>query len=68
MSAIFKANESNADRIIRALLGAVLVGLNIGGVVTGAWGWVFLVAGVVLLLTGLTGWCALYRLFGFSTK
>jgi hypothetical protein len=68
MSAIFKANESNADRIIRALLGAVLVGLTIGGVVTGAWGWVFLVAGVVLLLTGLTGWCALYRLFGFSTK
>ncbi|MBN2083773.1 MAG: DUF2892 domain-containing protein [Anaerolineales bacterium] len=68
MSAIFKANESNVDRIIRVVLGAVLVGLNIGGVVTGTWGWVLLVAGAVLLLTGLAGWCALYRLFGFSTK
>jgi hypothetical protein len=68
MSAIFKANESNVDRIIRVLLGAVLAGLKFGGVVTGAWGWVFLVVGIVLVITGLVGWCALYRLFGFSTK
>lgn len=68
MSGIFKTNESNVDRIIRVVLGVVLAGLNIGGVVTGMWGWVFLAVGIVLLFTGLVGWCALYRLFGFSTK
>jgi len=68
MSAIFSTNESNVDRIIRVVLGVVLAGLKLGGVVAGAWGWVLLVIGIVLLFTGLVGWCALYRLFGFSTK
>jgi fatty acid desaturase len=68
MSAFFQANESNADRVIRVVLGAVLVGLKAGGVVAGTWGWILLVIGAILLLTGLIGWCGLYKLFGFSTR
>jgi fatty acid desaturase len=68
MSAFFQANESNADRVIRVVLGAVLVGLKAGGVVAGTWGLILLVIGAILLLTGLIGWCGLYKLFGFSTR
>lgn len=63
-----KVNESNTDRIIRAVLGLALVlaGLfNI--VVSGALALVALVAGVVLLFTAVTGFCALYAVFGIST-
>ena len=68
MSAIFKSNESNWDRILRVVLGVVLLALGWGGVVTGTWGWVLRIVGFIPLLTGLVGWCGLYALFGFSTR
>ena len=62
-----KVNESPIDRIIRAVLGVVLLGLGI--FVVGGWvGIVLDVLGVVALFTAATGFCLLYRLFGdFST-
>jgi hypothetical protein len=68
MKAIFKPNESAADRIIRIVLGIVLLALGWGGVVTGTWGWVLRIVGFIPLLTGIVGWCGLYALFGFGTK
>jgi hypothetical protein len=68
MSAIFKSNESDWDRILRVVLGVVLLALGWGGVVTGTWGWVLRIVGFIPLLTGLVGWCGLYALFGFSTR
>jgi hypothetical protein len=68
VSAIFKANESSVDRIIRVVLGAVMLLLGWGGVVTGTWGWVLKIVGFIPLITGLVGWCGLYALFGFSTR
>lgn len=63
-----KMNEGPVDRVIRVLLGIAL--LYIGYfVVGGTWGIVLDVLGVVAVVTGLTGFCLLYRLFGsFSTK
>lgn len=68
MSAILKANESSVDRIIRVVLGAVMLLLGWGGVVTGTWGWVLKIAGFIPLITGLVGWCGLYALFGIGTR
>ena len=68
MNAVFKANESGVDRIIRVVLGIILLVLGWGGVVTGAWGWVLKIGGLVPLITGLTGWCGLYALFGIRTN
>jgi hypothetical protein len=67
MSAFFKANESAADRVIRVVLGIVMLALGWGGVVTGGWGWVLKLVGFIPLITGLVGWCGLYKLFGIST-
>lgn len=57
-----KTNVGGIDRILRIVIGAVLVGLTLAGII-GAWGWI----GMVPLATGLLGFCPLYPLFGFST-
>lgn len=63
-----KINESKADRIIRIVLGVVLLVLGWGGFVTGTLGLIFKILGFVPLLTGIVGYCPLYSLFKLSTK
>jgi len=63
-----KKNESNLDRIIRVVAGVILAGLYFTGTVTGTLGIIFLVLGVVLFLTGIIGFCALYSLFKINTN
>ena len=55
-----KLNESYLDRIIRAIVGVVLVYLGIGGALTGAVAIISIVVGVVLLATGAIGFCPIY--------
>lgn len=57
-----KTNEGGMDRILRVVAGLALLGLMAMGSI-GVWGWL----GVVLLATGLIGWCPLYTLLGFNT-
>ncbi len=63
-----KSNESGLDRVIRVVLGAVLVALNLGGIVTGSWGIVLLVIGGLAFVTGLIGFCPLYALLKIRTR
>jgi hypothetical protein len=63
-----KSNESGLDRLIRVVLGIVLLALNLGGVVTGSWGIVLLVVGTLAVVTGLIGFCPLYALLKIHTK
>lgn len=55
-------NEGTADRSIRILLGVVLISLVFVGPQS-PWGWV----GLVPLLTGLVGFCPLYKIIGLNT-
>ena len=55
-------NVGGVDRILRIVVGVVLLALAASGQV-GAWGWV----GVILLATGLFSFCGAYTLFGFNT-
>jgi membrane protein implicated in regulation of membrane protease activity len=57
-----KTNVGGIDRVLRIVIGLVLVALAITGTV-GVWGWI----GVVPLATGLIGWCPPYALFGWNT-
>ncbi len=61
-------NEAGWDRIVRIVLGIVLLYLGWAGVVTGGWGVFFKVIGFVPLLTGIVGWCPLYSLLKFRTN
>ncbi len=65
---MFKVNEANWDRIVRVVLGIVLLYLGLGGVVVGTLGIVLDILGAILLVTGVVGVCPLYMLFKFSTK
>jgi len=55
-------NEATLDRIIRVVIGAVLLSLVFVGPQT-LWGLI----GIVPLLTGIVGFCPAYKLFGLST-
>ena len=57
-----KFNVGSIDRVLRIIVGLVLIGLTLSGTI-GVWGWI----GVVPLVTGLFKFCPLYTLLGFST-
>lgn len=54
-------NVGTLDRLVRIVLGIVLLALVFVGPET-RWGWL----GLVPLLTGLVGWCPLYRVLGIG--
>jgi len=60
-------NEAGWDRIVRVILGLVLIGAGIG-VIQGAAGIVVAAIGLILLVTGVTGFCLLYALLGITTR
>lgn len=62
-----KLNESNIDRIIRAVAGVVLLYLGLGGVLSGGLAIVSDVVGLVLLATGAVGFCPIYALLKIGT-
>ena len=64
---MFTQNESKVDRVIRFVLGAVLVYMWYAAIVTGVLAIIALVLGIILALTGVIGWCPLYTLFGIGT-
>jgi hypothetical protein len=63
-----KINESALDRIIRVVLGVVLLVLGWGGIVDGTLGLIFKILGFLPLLTGLVGFCPLYSLLKIKTS
>ena len=60
-------NENTTDRVLRVILGLVLIAVAVFGL-QNVLAWVVGIVGGILLLTGLTGFCLLYKLFGVSTK
>lgn len=62
-----KANEGTLDRILRVVLGLILLILALLQVVGGIWLWVAAIVGAILLVTGLVGFCPLYTLLKINT-
>lgn len=61
-------NEGTADRAVRVVLGAALLWLGyLSGLLSSPWSTVAVVAGVVLIITGITGFCGLYSVLGINT-
>lgn len=62
-----KLNESPLDRAIRIVLGAVLILLIVYLELDPTVKWILGIAGAILLVTGITGFCLLYKLFKLDT-
>lgn len=63
-----KANESTLDRVIRIIVGAVLLALFFTHAITGVLGIIFVIVAAILLLTGLIGFCPLYAILKIRTN
>jgi hypothetical protein len=63
-----KTNVGSLDRLIRLLLASVLLYLGLFLYSGSALGIGLMVAGAVLLVTGLVGFCGLYSLLGLRTN
>ena len=63
MSNLLARNTGNVDRILRVIVGAVLVG-NVFVGLQSVVGWI----GLVLIITGLFGTCPVYSLLGVDTR
>lgn len=57
----------SADRVIRLVIAAVIVGLYFSGIITGTIGIIGLVLAAVFTLTSVVSFCPLYTLIGFSS-
>jgi hypothetical protein len=57
-----KCNVGSTDRILRVIVGAVLIGLTLNGNIS-QWGWI----GLLPLITGIVRVCPAYMPFGIST-
>ena len=62
-----KKNMGSADRIIRAIVAAIITVLYFTETITGTLGIVLLVLAGVFLLTSFMSFCPLYAPFGMST-
>ncbi len=58
-----KINESALDSILRIFSGFTLLYLGLGGVLVGLAALVADILGVIILLTGVVGFCPLYVIF-----
>jgi len=62
-------NEGTVDRVIRVILGIVLIAMGI--YFQGSWGLVamivLIILGLIALITGIIGYCSLYKIFKIST-
>jgi ABC-type polysaccharide/polyol phosphate export permease len=59
---MFKTNVGSVDRLLRIVLGVILIALVFVGPKT-PWGWI----GIIPLVTGLLRTCPVYSILGAST-
>ena len=64
---MMKTNVGKVDKIIRIIIAAVAAALIATSTLTGTWAIVVGIVGAAMLITGLTGFCGLYKVFGMST-
>lgn len=61
-------NQASWDRVVRIILGIILLVLYFTGTVSGTWGIVLMVIGFIALLTGIIGICPAYLLLKMRTN
>ncbi len=62
-----KKNIGKADKLIRLIIAAIIVGLFYANVLSGTIGIVLVVVAIVFALTSLINFCPLYPIFGINT-
>lgn len=63
-----KLNLNNIERVVRVVIALALLAFTLTGGIVGLGRTFAIIVGVVILLTGLIGFCPIYRLFKFSSR
>jgi hypothetical protein len=64
---IGEKNVGMIDRVVRIVLGIVLLGVFTLNMVAAPWSYLVVIIGLIALATGVFGTCALYSLIGMNT-
>jgi hypothetical protein len=64
---IGEKNVGMIDRVVRIVLGIVLLGVFALNMVAAPWSYLVVIIGLIALATGVFGTCALYSLIGMNT-
>jgi uncharacterized membrane protein HdeD (DUF308 family) len=62
-----KPNEGTTDRLIRLIVGVVLIVIGWPVLGNNTLGIILDVVGVLLLISGITGFCTVYKILGINT-
>ena len=57
----------NGDRFLRIILGIIAFILGLSGSFDGAWKWVLIVVGLILIVTSSLQFCGIYAILGINT-
>ena len=60
-------NVGMIDRVIRVILGIILLYLFVVNMVAAPWSYLVALIGLILLVTGVIGTCPLYSMLGMNT-
>jgi len=63
-----KINVGATERVIRAVVGLILIWAALYFTMPAVWIWILSILGLVLLATGLLGICPVYALFKIDTS
>jgi hypothetical protein len=64
---IGEKNVGMIDRVVRVIIGIVLIGVFALNIVAAPWSYLVVLIGLVALVTGALGTCGLYSLIGMNT-
>jgi len=64
---IGEKNVGMIDRVIRIILGIILLYLFVVNMVAAPWSYLVALIGLILLVTGIIGTCPLYSMLGMNT-
>jgi hypothetical protein len=62
-----KKNMGKFERVIRISIAITLIALNAKGLVSGGVALAAIIVSVIFLITGLFGFCPVYKLFGVNS-
>lgn len=64
---IGEKNVGMIDRLVRIIIGMVLIGVVVLNMIAAPWSYLVVLLGLVALITGIVGTCGLYSLLGMNT-
>ena len=64
---IGEKNVGMIDRVVRIILGIVLIGVFVLNMVAAPWSYLVALIGLIALITGAVGTCPLYSIIGLNT-